>query len=80
MSSVELARIWKFKKVLIVTIVIGAFGTVADRIETWIKEIVIDFPTEFLQNKSILYGWYNAKVMNTSSDVSHPRRFQLLGS
>ena len=50
----ELARIWSMKKVTIVPIVIGALGTVTEKIESWIKQIGIDCPVALLQKGCLL--------------------------
>lgn len=34
----QLERLWKLEKVVIITVVIGALGTVTERMETWIKK------------------------------------------
>ena len=62
----ELARIWSMKKVTIVPIVIGALGTVTERIDSWIEQIGIDCPVALLQ-KGCLLGSARIirKVMNS---------------
>ena len=62
----ELARIWSMKMVTIVPIVIGALGTVTERIDSWIDQIGIDCPVALLQ-KGCLLGSARIirKVMNS---------------
>ena len=50
----QLARIWNMKKVTIEPIVIGALGTVTERIDSWIEQIGIDCPVALLQKGSLL--------------------------
>ena len=54
------------KKVVIVPIVIGALGTVTERIDSWIEQIGIDCPVALLQ-KGCLLGSARIirKVMNS---------------
>ena len=61
----ELARIWR-TKVTIVPIVIGALGTVTERIDSWREQIGIDCPVALLQ-KGCLLGSARIirKVMNS---------------
>ena len=62
----ELARIWSMKKVTIVPIVMGALGTVTERIDSWIEQIGIDCLVALLQ-KGCLLGSARIirKVMNS---------------
>ena len=62
----ELARIWSMKKVIIVPIVIGALGTVTEKIDSWLEQIGIDCPVSLLQ-KGCLLGSARIirKVMNS---------------
>ena len=62
----ELARIWIMKKVTIVPIVIGALGTVTEKIDSWLEQIGIDCPVALLQ-KGCLLGSARMirKVMNS---------------
>ena len=56
----ELAQIWSMKKVTIVPIVIGALGTVTERIDSWIEQIGIDCLVALLR-KGFLLG--SAKIV-----------------
>ena len=62
----ELARIWSMKKVTIVPIVIGALGTLTEKIDSWLGQIGIDCPVALLQ-KGCLLGSARIirKVMNS---------------
>ena len=54
------------KKVTIVPIIIGALGTVTERIDSWLEQIGIDCPVALLQ-KGCLLGSARIirKVMNS---------------
>ena len=50
----ELKRIWKLKKVKVIPVIIGALGTVTNRLESLLKEIDIVCPIELLQKACLL--------------------------
>ena len=50
----KLTRIWSMKKVTIVPIVMGALGTVTERIDSWIEQIGIDCLVALLQKGCLL--------------------------
>ena len=62
----EFAQIWNMKKVTIEPIVIGALGTVTERIDSCIEQIGMDCPLALLQ-KGCLLGSARIirKVMNS---------------
>ena len=45
----EIAKIWKMRKVEVITVVIGALGTVAKHFEKWIEKLDLDVTIEALQ-------------------------------
>ena len=50
----EIARMWRMKDVEVISVVIGALGTVAKPLQKWIQKLDLEITVEILQKPCLL--------------------------
>ena len=50
----EIARLWQMKKVVVITIVVGALGTIKTKFEKYIESLGIEIRIEHVQKSALL--------------------------
>ena len=67
----KIAKLWKMRKVEVITVVIGALGTVTKHFEKWIEKLDLDLTIEALQ-KPCLLG--TAKIIRKVLDMKRKKK------
>ena len=62
----KIAKLWKMRKVEVITVVIGALGTVTKHFEKWTEKLDLDLTIETLQ-KLCLLG--NTRIIQKALDM-----------
>ena len=64
--KMEISRIWTLNQVEVITIVVGALGTISKRLEGFLEKIGTAIPVEMLQ-KTVLLG--TARIIQRVMDI-----------
>ena len=67
----KIAKLWKMRKVEVITVVIGALGTVTKHFEKWIEKLDLDLTIEALQKPCLLE---TAKIIRKVLDMKRKKK------